>query len=159
MANQIGFLDLDYLRVGIFLGKAPTIGMPETFTIKYRPPGLIPFRVEKIPNVSESNLLYVTNEQLGGISTFPAWVILLRGDKENSPFLVGTILKKYAELVEKFEDLKLQMQIKKGAEISKSIQLSRDIMSEVERIKRINESLGSTLKVRKRREFIGFGGE
>jgi hypothetical protein len=156
MTAKIGFLDLDYLRVGIFLGVERIPGVPNMIAVKYRPLGFNPFKTEIIPNVLEESLLTVSNEDLGNVSTFPVWRVLVRGERGKSLFLDNILAKKYADLVEKYENLKREIEIRKGAEVSKSIQISKDLFAELERLKKVGALVGEVSKPKRPREFIRF---
>jgi hypothetical protein len=161
MAEKIGFLDLDYLRIGLYVKDEKMPNVPGSIIIKYRPPGLKGlFATKEITNVPEGCLLTVTKEELGGLSTFNVWKVLVRGEFGSSHFLDRILASRYAELIEMYNNLKKQMEIRKGVEVSRSIQYSMDALSQLERLKKVSEAVGEVLKIKpKRREIFRVGGE
>jgi hypothetical protein len=161
MAEKIGFIDLDYLRIGIFAKEEKMPNVPGSIMIKYRPPGLGGFfTVKEITNVPEGSLITVTKEELGGVSTFDVWKVLVRGEYGTSHFIDRILAKRYAELIEMYNNLKKQLEIKKGVEVSRSIQYSMDALSQLERLKKISDAVGDVLKIKpKRREVFRVAGE
>jgi hypothetical protein len=129
--------------------------VPGMVIIKYRPPGLAGlFITKEISNVPKGSLITVTKEQLGGLSTFNVWKVLIRGEHGTSHFLDRILAAKYAEIVEMYNNLKKQLEIRKGVEVSKAIQYSKDTLSELERLKEISRTLEGIIKPKRRREFI-----
>jgi hypothetical protein len=146
--KKIGFLDLCYLRVGIFVSEEPMPGVPGYIVVKFRPPGIFS-RVVEIPNVPVGALITVTKEELGGISTFDVWKVLLAGEQGSSHFLDRILKEKYDKLVEEIEKLKKELEIRKAVEASKTIQYSRDVLNELERLKEISKKLEGIVKPKK----------
>jgi hypothetical protein len=161
MGAKIGFLDLDYLRIGTFVSEEDMKNVPGMIVIKYRPPGLKGlFMVKEITNVPKGCLLTVTKEELGGLSTFDVWKVLVRGEFGTSHFLDRILSAKYAELVEMYNNLKKQLEIRKGVEVSRAIQYSMDALSQLERLKKVSEAVSDIIKAKpKRREIFRVGGE
>jgi hypothetical protein len=135
--------------------------VPGMIVIKYRPPGIKGlFAVKEITNIPEGCLLTVTREELGGLSTFHVNKVLVRGEFGTSHFLDKILATRYAELIEMYNNLKKQMEIRKGVEVTKGLQYSMDALSQLERLKKVSEAVGDILKIKpKRREIFRVGGE
>jgi hypothetical protein len=135
--------------------------VPGMIVIKYRPPGIKGlFAIKEITNIPEGCLLTVTREELGGLSTFHVNKVLVRGEFGTSHFLDKILATRYAELIEMYNNLKKQMEIRKGVEVTKGLQYSMDALSQLERLKKVSEAVGDILKIKpKRREIFRVGGE
>jgi hypothetical protein len=155
MAEKIGFIDLDYLRLGLYVKDEKMPNVPGMIVIKYRPLGLKGiFAISEIANVPEGSLITVTREELGGLSTFHVNKVLIRGEHGTSHFLDRILVTKYAEIVEMYNNLKKQLEIRKGVEVSRAIQYSKDTLAQLERLKEISRTLEGIIKPKRRREFI-----
>lgn len=128
---KIWFLDLSNLRFGIFINAVPMPNVDGKVIVKYRPVNSL--FAKEIPGIPEQSLLDIGKTELGNLSDAEHFKIMLVGERGESDFLDKILPYRYGDLIQKLQAMKKELEIRRGVMESKSIEISKDILSELKR--------------------------
>lgn len=133
-------LDLANLRIGKLVKIERIVTMPNLFIIKYLSLRN-PFAVREIVNVPEPAIIEVSNMDVGGVGDADKYIITLKGERGESPFLDKFLSTRYSLLIEEMERMKREMAIAKGMEKARTAQLTQDVLEKLKDLERVRKEL------------------
>lgn len=129
-------IDLGNLRIGKFISMRRIESVPHLLAIKYSPVFSV-FKTKEIVNVPESAILQVSNAELGGEADADLFYIVFASENWHGPFSMNILPRWYESVISALEKAKLELQIRKGMEKTKSIEYSTDVLKYLENYKKL----------------------
>ncbi len=145
-------VDLSGFRFGMLVKFDRFPNVDNTYFVKYRP--LRKFGTREIINIPAGGFIEVRNSDVGGISDFENFLVILKSEGGSNYFFENILLKKYTNLARRLEEARKEIEIRKGIESIQRYQYSKDVMKKISELTDVINKL-KNIRTDKRRPIFG----